>query len=58
MANMMIDFDLVRRISDHEGFEHVCVLICGFYKLYLLFLQTCSSMALVTSGKRVREFDG
>ena len=45
---MMIDFDLVQCISDHEGFEHVCVLnmwvlqatyfsICGFYKL-LTFL--------------------
>ena len=26
VANMMKDFDLVQCITDHEGFQHVCVL--------------------------------
>ena len=55
VANMMKDFDLVQRIFDCEGFKHVCVL--NMWPSYLLFLQTCSGMTLVMSGKRVREFD-
>ena len=33
VANMMRYFDLFQCITDHESFEHVCVLLCGFYKL-------------------------
>ena len=59
VANMMKDFDLVHCIFDHEGFEHVCVLNMGglHFTSYVLFLQTCSGIALVTSGKKVGEFD-